>query len=80
MWSYSPAMSEARPLNEHIDALWAAIRPAKMFLREMKRRASVDVYLGYSSNIDHAGIEVPHTCLEMFVELEIPFGVSIVIA
>lgn len=45
MWSYSPAMSEARPLNEHIDALWAAIRPAKMFLREMKRRASVDSIL-----------------------------------
>lgn len=80
MWSYSPAIPEDRPLNEHIDALWSAVRPAKAFLREMKQRASVDVFLGYRSNIDHAGIEMPHTCLEMFVELEIPFGVSIIIA
>jgi hypothetical protein len=40
----------------------------------------VDVFLGYRSNCDHAGVEVPHESLEMFIELRIPFGVSIIIA
>jgi hypothetical protein len=40
----------------------------------------VDVFLTYSSNVDTAGIEVPHTSLEMFTELEVPFGISIIVA
>lgn len=47
---------------------------------DLKKRAHVDVFLGYRSNIDHAGVEVPHTCLELFTRLEIPFGLSIIIA
>jgi hypothetical protein len=39
----------------------------------------VDVFLGYRSNCDTAGIEVPHTSLEMFSELQIPFGLSIIV-
>jgi len=48
-------------------------------LLELKKSLTVDVFLGYRSSCDHAGIEVPHTSLEMFTELEIPFGVSIII-
>lgn len=79
MWSYSPPVPRDHPLAEHIDALWADIRPAKDYLRALKKTAAVDVFLGYRSNVDTAGIEVPHPCLQMFVELEIPFGVSIII-
>jgi hypothetical protein len=79
MWSYSPPIPEDRPLSEHIDALWATIRPAREYLMSLKRCATVDVFLGYRSNVDHAGIQVPHPCLEMFTSLEIPFGVSIII-
>ncbi len=80
MWSYSPPLDESEPLARHIDALWSKLKPHKQYLRELKQHLSVDVFLGYRSNCDHAGIEVPHRSLEMFTELEIPFGVSIIIA
>ncbi len=51
----------------------------KEYLRSLKNVASVDVFLGYGSNVDTAGVEIPYTSLEMFIELEIPFGLSIVI-
>jgi len=79
MWSYSPPISEDRPLEEHITALWDQIRPARDYLLSLKKAATVDVSLGYRSNIDHAGVEVPHTCLEMFTSLEVPFGISIIV-
>jgi Domain of unknown function (DUF4279) len=80
MWTLSPNLPEERPLAEHIDALWAAIRHGEDYLRELKTIATVDVFLGYRSNIDTAGVEIPHRCLEMFVRLEIPLELSIVIA
>ena len=78
-WSIASGLAEDLPLTEHIDALWAKVRHAKGFLLDLKRTASVDVFLGYRSNVDHAGIEVPAASLEMFVELDIPFGVSIIV-
>lgn len=80
MWSYSPPLEESKPLEKHIDSLWEKIKPHKDYLLDLKRNLSVDVFLGYRSNCDHAGIEIPHTSLEMFTELQIPFGVSIIIA
>jgi|SRR5579872_5968670 len=80
MWSYTVPLDESESLEKHINALWLVLKPHKAYLLDLKRTAKVDVFLGYRSNCDHAGIEVPHTCLEMFNELEIPFGVSIIIA
>ncbi len=80
MWSYSPSVHEERDLSEHIDALWNDIRHAKAYLLELKKTATVDVFLGYRSNMDTAGVEVPYTSLQMFVELEIPFGLSIIVS
>jgi Domain of unknown function (DUF4279) len=79
LWSYSPPIAEDRPLEDHINALWEQIRPARDYLVSLKKIATVNVFLGYRSNIDHAGLEVPYTCLEMFTSLEIPFGVSIIV-
>ena len=80
MWMLVADLPEERPLAEHIDALWAIIRDRSGYLRELKRVATVDVFLGYRSNVDTAGVEIPHTSLEMFVQLEIPFGLSIIVA
>ncbi|HEX3051097.1 MAG TPA: DUF4279 domain-containing protein [Aggregatilineaceae bacterium] len=80
MWSYKPPVPGEHPLEEHINALWADIQPAKAYLLTLKETSTVDVFLGYRSNSDTAGLEIPHTCLAMFVELEIPFGLSIIIA
>lgn len=80
MWTFTPTLSETRPLGDHIDSLWSAIRHSEGYLRNLKNDATVDVFLGYRSNVDHAGIEIPHTALEMFIRLEIPIGLSVIIA
>jgi len=80
MWLFQPPMEESEPLHKHIDALWLALKPHKRYLLELKKSVTVDVFLGYRSNCDHAGVEVPHRSLEMFVELGIPFGLSIIVA
>ena len=78
MWSYRAPVDESEPLHRHIDALWLKLKPHKHYLFELKKSLTVDVFCGYRSNCDTAGIEVPHTSLEMFMELEIPLGVSII--
>jgi len=80
MWSYEPAVDEARPLHEHIMALWDAVRPHIPYLRDLKRKFHVDVFCGYRSNSGTAGFEVDHRCLGLFAELEVPFGVSVIVA
>lgn len=80
MWRYSPSLPESEALEKHIDALWEAIKPHRDYLLALKKNLTVDIFLGYRSNCDHAGIEIPHTALAMFTELEIPFGLSIIIA
>ena len=79
MWSFTPPLDKSEPLENHIDTLWELIKPHKHYLLELKKSATVDV-LGYRSDCETAGIEVAHTSLEMFLELEIPFGISIVVA
>jgi hypothetical protein len=79
-WHYQPSVPEAEHLSVHIDTLWADISPHRDFIKSLKPDVAVDVFLGYRSNCDHAGLEVPYESLEMFTELEIPFGVSIIIA
>jgi len=79
MWSYTPSLDKARTLAEHIDALWKDLKPHKGYLIGLKKSLEVDVFLGYRSNCDNAGIEVRYKSLEIYTELEIPFGVSIII-
>lgn len=55
------------------------VRPHVTFLKDLKRRYHVDVFCGYRSNSGTAGFEVDHICLDLFVQLEIPFGVSVII-
>ncbi len=79
-WAYKAQIEEEAAIEKHIDELWTKLKPHKKYLLELKKTLTVDVFLGYRSNHDHAGVEVPHTSLEMFIELEIPFGLSIIIA
>jgi hypothetical protein len=78
-WAYSPSIERERELHEHINALWTDIKHAKDYLLSLKKLAKVDVFLTYSTNVAMAGIEVPYTSLEMYNELEIPFGISIMV-
>jgi hypothetical protein len=59
MWIYSPSLSEKKPLEEHIKTLWSEIKDKKDYLLTLKQNLTVDVFLGYRTNCDHAGIEIP---------------------
>ncbi len=79
MWSYEAKVVEEIDLEKHIDELWAKLKPHKEYLLELKKTLTFDVFLGYRSNSDTAGIEVPYSSLEMFTESKIPFGLSIIV-
>jgi hypothetical protein len=79
MWSYTAPMKETEPLNAHIDALWNTFREHKKYLLQLKRDLTVDIFLGYTSDCDNAGVEVPYQSLEIFRELQVPFGLSIIV-
>ncbi|GBC60511.1 DUF4279 domain-containing protein [Desulfonema ishimotonii] len=79
MWSYKAPVPENEPLEKHIDALWHTIKSHKRYLLSLKKQFNVDVFLGYRSDCDCAGFKIPHNSLEMFIELEIPFEVSVII-
>jgi len=59
MWSYNAPVKNNEPLQIHIDTLWNTFRERKEFLLKLKPNLTVDVFLGYRSNCDHAGVEVP---------------------
>ena len=80
MWTLDSRLPEESPLAAHIDSLWSAIQKPEDYLRGLKTLATVDVFLGYRSNIDNAGLEIPYRSLEMFRCLEIPLGISIIVA
>jgi hypothetical protein len=80
MWSYTAPVKENEPLHVHIDALWNTFKERRQYLLQLKQGLTVDVFLGYRGNCDHAGIEVPHQSLEIFRELQVPFGLSIIVA
>jgi Domain of unknown function (DUF4279) len=79
-WHFDPALPESEPLERHIESLWEVVRPQIEYLKTPKERFNVDVFCGYRSNCDTAGFEISHKCLELFTALEVPFGVSVIIA
>jgi Domain of unknown function (DUF4279) len=79
MWCYTPSIKESEPLHVHIDALWNTFRPRRQYLLELKQHLTVDVFLGYRSNCGTAGVDVPYQSLEIFTELQSPFGLSIIL-
>lgn len=79
-WHYGSSLAEQQPLDKHIEAVWNVVRPHVEYLKSIKTRYKVDVFCGYRSNNDTAGFEVSHRNLEMFIALEVPFGVSVIIA
>ena len=79
MWSYIAPVKKSEPLHVHIDKLWNTFREHKQYLLHLKKELTVDVFLGYQSDCDNAGIELPYQSLEIFRELQVPFGLSIIV-
>jgi len=79
MWSYKLCLDKTEPLENYLYKLWSEIKPHKEYILNLKNNATVDIFCGYRSNSDTAGIQVAHQSLEIFRELEIDFGLSIII-
>ncbi|MBI1360549.1 MAG: DUF4279 domain-containing protein [Alphaproteobacteria bacterium] len=79
-WHYSADLPETAPLDAHLQELWADVAPAREFLLSLKSRYRADVLCAYRSDSDRAGFQVGSKSLAIFTALEIPFGVSVIIA
>jgi len=79
MWSYQAPISEDRPLDEHIQALWNVVESKTSYLLQLKETLQVDVFCGYRTNHWGAGFQVEPESLAIFTALKIPFGVSIIV-
>ena len=77
MWMYTAPVREEEPLRAHLRALWEAILFHKDYLKEMKKDFTVDVFCGFRTNCQVAGLEIDYRSLEIFSALEIPLGLSI---
>lgn len=80
-WHYEAPVPEEKPLTEHLEALWSVVCNHVDYLKELKTQGlSVDIFCGYRSDCDHAGFTVAPGALRIFRELDVPFGVSVIIA
>jgi hypothetical protein len=79
MWHCTAPVNKTEPLHAHLDALWNTLRERKDYLLQLKQALTVDVFATYSSTCDQGGLAFPSQSLQMFTELEIPFGISIIV-
>jgi hypothetical protein len=79
MWLYEVNVPDESALDEHLQALWALLKPYKEFLLSLKEKYHLDIFCGYRSNCSTAGFAVLPQSLDIFLELDIPFGVSIIV-
>ena len=79
LWSLESPLSEEKPLEKHLDWLWEHLKQHKNYLLRLKQKHRLDIFAGYRSNCDHAGIEIPIESMQIYFELEIPFGLSIIV-
>ena len=79
MWSYTVPIDNTKPLHVHIEALWGTFRERKEYLLRLKHDLTVDVFATYSSNCDQGGLDFPAQSLQIFTELQIPLGISIIV-
>ncbi len=78
-WVFEVPVASERPLEEHLFELWRLLKPHAAFLKSLKTTCAVDVFCGYQSNSDTAGFSVAPSALTIFTELDVPFGVSVII-
>jgi Domain of unknown function (DUF4279) len=78
-WTAKIDVARDEGLPVHLDALWEKLKPHKEFLLELKKTHKVDIFCTYSSNSSTAGVSIDYTNLEIFMELQIPFELSIVV-
>lgn len=80
IWIISSPLSKYKDLTEHLRWLQKKIKPHfKYFKMLIKKGVKIDIFCGYSSDCDTAGFCIKPEALEIFVELEIPLEVSVIV-
>jgi hypothetical protein len=79
MWSLEAPLPQETALEEHIYWLYRTFEPQFAYLKELKQSAQVDIFCGYRSNSATSGFEVDYRALQLFLDLEVPFSVSVII-
>lgn len=77
VWIYQAPVPPEAALSEHVDALAEVALPHSEFLRNLKSSADITIHLGYLSNSEIGGLEIPHASLAIFSELEIDLKLHI---
>jgi hypothetical protein len=84
-WYYSPRIESTWLLDEHIMALWDAVRPHVGYLCDLKQKCEVSVSVHVTTSTLWFGreyqtrFEVDHRCMGLFTELGIPCRVFVTI-
>lgn len=78
-WLLRTPLGELEPLERHLDWLYDLLHPHFDYLKRLKEQAMVDIFCGYRSNSDTAGFVVAHQSLRLFLELEVPLGISVIV-
>lgn len=76
-WVYQVPIAKERLLDDHIMALWDAIRPQIPYLRELKKKHQVEIVCSYIGCYFRGNFKVDPRCLGLFEELDIPLRISV---
>lgn len=79
VWIYKIQNGEDKHINQQLLELWDLLGEQKSYLIELKERYELDVICSYTTDCDHAGVEISSEALEILSQLGIPFGLSIVV-
>ncbi len=80
IWTYKSNLSESNDLTDHLIFLWNAIEPYSDYFKTLiDKGVDIDVFCGYSSDCDHAGLSIKPEAFEIFQKLKIPFELSIIV-
>lgn len=79
-WFYQAPVAEEEGLGHHIDSLRHAVVGRVSYLKALKSHCEVRIFLGYRTNCETGGLEVPAESLRLFEELDVPFELSVIVA
>lgn len=81
LWVLESPLPPGAALNDHLDWLWAQVRPHQNYFRALADEEStdVDLFCGYRSDCAECGFEVQPKALEIVQVLNIPLEVSVVL-
>jgi len=79
LWMLNSPLSEDKPLEKHFYWLWNQLKGRRKYLLGLKKKYHIDIFAGYNSTSDIAGVEIPIESMKIYFELKIPFGLSIVV-